>query len=414
MRRAAQLALTATLLAVAALVITSGPERSAVTAEFTDVRGLVTGAQVRLAGVPVGDVTRIWLAADGWPRVQMSIDHDVALRASASAAVRLASLSGEYNRYVSIVQGAGPPLSGLITQSHTTSPVEVDDAISTFDPATRTQLGTMLAGLKDTLSGQGPALAATLRQSQSALSQVGALAADVGGDGGALRLALASTHTITQALARRSTDLTAATDQSAQLMGVLAQRADGISAGVAGLPPGLTAAQTTLTRAHGLIAPADRLLNAVAPALAQLPATATEWKAALGAARPTLTKAATLAVTAPAAARALTPLLKTARPLLGTLIPALTRIGPMLDQLRVRLPDAFSFFANWADFTSNYDANGHGARVGIVLPPAPTTTLAPSSNGAGQLAPPYLRIPGSLEGQPWTDYSKSFVAGGRR
>jgi phospholipid/cholesterol/gamma-HCH transport system substrate-binding protein len=412
MRRAAQLALTVTVTAVAALVITSGPARSTVTAEFTDVRGLVTGAQVRLAGVPVGDVTRIWLAADGWPHVQMSIDPDVALRASASAAVRLASLSGEYNRYVSIVQGAGPPLSGLIPQSHTTSPVEVDDAISTFDPATRAELGTMLAGLKDTLSGRGPALAATLRQSQSALSQVGALAADIGGDGGALRLALASTHTITHALARRSTDLTAATDQSAHLLGVLAQRADGISAGVAGLPPGLTAAQTTLTRAHGLIAPADRLLGAAAPAVAQLPTTATEWEAALGAARPTLTKAATLAVTAPAAARALAPLLRTAGPLLGTLIPVLTRMGPMLDQLRVRLPDAFSFFANWADFTSNYDANGHGARVGIVLPPAPT--LAPSSNGAGQLAPPYLRIPGSLEGQPWTDYSKSFVAGGRR
>ena len=77
----------------------------------------------------------------------------------------------------------------------------------------------------------------------------------------------------------------------------------------------------------------------------------------------------------------------------------------MLDELRVRLPDAFSFFANWADFTSNYDANGHGARVGIVLPSAPEND---------QLSPPYLRTPGTLEGQPWTDYRKSFVFGGRR
>ncbi len=414
MRRAAPLALAATLLAVAVLVIASRPDRHAVTAEFTDVRGLVTGAQVRLAGVPVGDVTRIWLAPDGWPRVRMSIDRDVALTTGASAAVRLASLSGEYNRYVSLVQGNGSPLNGVIARSRTTSPVEVDDAISTFDPSTRAALSTMLAGLKDTLSGQGPALAAILRQSQAALAQVGALASDVGDDGGELRLALTSTRTISQALAQRSTQLAAATDQSAQLLRTLARRADTISVGVASLPPGLAAARTTLARAHGLIAPADRLLDAAAPAIAQLPATAVELKAALTAARPTLTETATVARTAPVAARKLTPVLEAAGPLLATLIPVLTRIGPILDQLRVRFPDAFSFFANWADFTSNYDANGHGARVGIVLPPAPTTTLPPSSNGAGQLAPPYLRVPGSLEGQPWTDYSKSFVAGAKR
>jgi hypothetical protein len=106
-------------------------------------------------------------------------------------------------------------------------------------------------------------------------------------------------------------------------------------------------------------------------------------------------------------------MLRAAAPLLETMIPVLHRIGPMLDQLRVRLPDAFSFFANWADFTSNYDANGHAARVGIVLPPAPTNTLSPSSDGPGQLAPPYLRTPGALDGQPWTDYFKSFVDGAK-
>jgi hypothetical protein len=115
---------------------------------------------------------------------------------------------------------------------------------------------------------------------------------------------------------------------------------------------------------------------------------------------------------APSAARTLQPVLEAAGPLLRVAIPVLRRLGPMLDQLRVRLPDAFSFFANWADFTSNYDSSGHAARVGIVLPPAPLNALSPSSDGPGQLAPPYLRTPGALEGQPWTDYWKSFVAGG--
>jgi hypothetical protein len=108
----------------------------------------------------------------------------------------------------------------------------------------------------------------------------------------------------------------------------------------------------------------------------------------------------------------LTPLLREAGPLAAQLTPVLSRINPMLDQTRVRLPDFFSFFSNWADFTANYDANGHGARVGILLPPAPTTVLPPSGDGAGQLRPPYLRTPGALEGEPWKDYAASFVGGG--
>jgi hypothetical protein len=105
--------------------------------------------------------------------------------------------------------------------------------------------------------------------------------------------------------------------------------------------------------------------------------------------------------------------IRAAGPLLKVMTPVLRALGPMLDQARVRFPDAFSFFSNWADFTSNYDANGHAARVGIVLPPAPTNVLSPSSDGAGQLKPPYLRTPGALNGQPWTSYAQSFVAGGK-
>ena len=95
MRKLPLAALVCVLGAVALIIVHRPGDTRSVTAEFTDVRGLVTGAQVRLAGVPVGQVTRIWLARDGWPRVTMSIDGDVS---PARAAVRMASLSGEFNR----------------------------------------------------------------------------------------------------------------------------------------------------------------------------------------------------------------------------------------------------------------------------------------------------------------------------
>ena len=225
-RRAAYAALVCASAAVALLLVGRGPDRRTVTAEFTDVRGLVTGAEVRLAGVNVGEVTRIWLGRDGWPRVQMSVDRDVS---PARAAVRLASLSGEFNRYVSVTQG--PPTS-FIPLSRTTSPVEVDEALSTFDPATEAALKSMLGGLRRTLAGQGPALAATLRESQAALDQVAGVAGDIGDDGGALQLAVHSTHVIATTLATRAPKLASAVENGAALMHTLAANAGTVAAAV--------------------------------------------------------------------------------------------------------------------------------------------------------------------------------------
>jgi virulence factor Mce-like protein len=414
-RRMPLAALLSAAAVVVVLVAEQGKANYTVAAEFSDVRGLVEGAQVRLAGVPVGTVARIWLGPDGWPRAQLSIGDGVSMRATGTAAVRMASLSGEFNRYVSIVQGGGRPLQAgaLIPRSRTTSPVEVDAALSTFDPATRAALKRTLSGLRVTLSGEGPALAATLRRAGAALTEVGQLSNQVQGDGASLRTLLSSAHTLAATLAARTPQLDAAVGQSASLMHTLAARSGAIATSVAALPQGLDATRTALARVKALAAPTTRLETDIGPAVAELPATAAELRDALVIARPALQRAATLARIAPGAATQFEPVLHAAGPLLALITPVLTRLGPMLDQLRVRLPDAFSFFANWADFTSNYDANGHAARVGIVLPPAPTNVLSPSSNGSGQLKPPYLRTPGSLEGQPWSDYFKSFVAGGK-
>ncbi|MEA2449322.1 MAG: phospholipid/cholesterol/gamma-HCH transport system substrate-binding protein, partial [Thermoleophilaceae bacterium] len=169
-----------------------------------------------------------------------------------------------------------------------------------------------------------------------------------------------------------------------------------------------------LGSARAAVPPLRSLVRAATPALPLLVPTARSLATVARGASPALASAAGLARTAPADLRALTPLLVEARPVLGDLGPVLGRGGPILDQARVRLPDAFSFFSNWADFTANYDANGHAARVGIVLPPAPTQVGAPDSNAAGQLKAPFLRTPGALEGEPWRDFSTSFVAGGGR
>jgi len=186
---------------VAALTLTRGPNRHTVTAEFTDVRGLVTGAPVRLAGAPVGEVAGVWLGPDGWPRVRLSID-DWRLGRTRGRAAGVPERRVEQLR----VDRAGtaelvhPPLAN-------DQPGPGRPALSAFDPATESSLKQLLGGLRTTLAGEGPALAATLRESQAALDEIGGLAGDVGSDGGSLSLAVSSSATIASTLARRSPSL---------------------------------------------------------------------------------------------------------------------------------------------------------------------------------------------------------------
>jgi phospholipid/cholesterol/gamma-HCH transport system substrate-binding protein len=403
-------------LAAGALLLWSrGPARYHVTAVFGDVRGLVKGADVRAGGLTVGRVDAIRLGRDGLPRVRLAVDRSYPLRQGARAVLRVASMSSEWGSYVSLTSGGGRVLAdgAVLGRRSTSSPVQADQAIQALDPRTRSELHTVLARVDQGTAARGPDIARTLSHAGRALGQVGGLAGDVSADGAALRSLVADTGTLAGGLASKPDRLGASVDSTAALVHITAGRETELRDTLAALPAALAQAGGALSAGDRAIVPLRSLATAARPGLPQLASTANELRPLARAARPTFENAAALVRRAPTDLRALAPLLRDAQPVLAELTPTLRKAGPMLDQARVRLPDAFSFFSNWADFTSNYDANGHAARVGIVLPPASTRRLAPDSDGAGQLALPYLRTPGSLEGDPWCDYAKSFVDGGR-
>jgi phospholipid/cholesterol/gamma-HCH transport system substrate-binding protein len=410
------LAICALLGGALALILIGRDDEPSVHVEAVvrDARGLVNGASVTVGGIEVGHVDDVRLGADGYPHVRMTVRRDVGLRHDARAAVRLASQSGEFNRYVALAPGSGAPARAPIVLglARTAAPVEIDQALSALDPHTRADLRATLRGLRGALDASGPADARTLKSAPAALTQLAGVLDDVSADGAALRTLVSSSRQLAAALAGRPARLQALLRSSRTLLQTTAARESQLRDSLAQLPAGLRAPRTALATTRAAIPDLRALIADARPLTTRLAPTARELRATLSTARPALAQARRLTQTAPTDLRALTPLLREATPLVKQLSPLLARINPMLDQTRVRLPDFFSFFSNWADFTGNYDANGHGARVGIVLPPAPTNVLAPSSNGAGQLRPPYLRTPGSLEGDPWKDYAQSFVGGG--
>ena len=72
------------------------------TAEFDNIAGLDGGAPVEIAGVPIGEVTKIELK-DTVAIVYMKIRDDVTLRADDMAAIRTKGIIGE--RYIKIAPG---------------------------------------------------------------------------------------------------------------------------------------------------------------------------------------------------------------------------------------------------------------------------------------------------------------------
>jgi phospholipid/cholesterol/gamma-HCH transport system substrate-binding protein len=117
-----------------------------VTIEFADVSGLDEKSLVRVAGVPVGRVSKVHLDKDGKAVVDVELDGDVDLRQGASGSIASRGLLGE--KYVELVPGpiGGPPLpEGTKLQG---------DVPVTFDQITKLarDIGVELRGISQNLN----------------------------------------------------------------------------------------------------------------------------------------------------------------------------------------------------------------------------------------------------------------------
>jgi len=86
-------------------LIGRGEPTYTLTASFTDVTGLLANDNVKVAGVPVGKVTKVEVD-QGRAVVEMAIDRDHRLPADSAAAVRWRNLIGQ--RYVYLYPGDAP------------------------------------------------------------------------------------------------------------------------------------------------------------------------------------------------------------------------------------------------------------------------------------------------------------------
>ncbi|MBS4102987.1 MlaD family protein [Tsukamurella paurometabola] len=103
---------------------------------FDSVEGVVKGSEVRIAGVPVGTVTALGLAARGKARVTFEVNEENRLTSTTKAVVRYKNLIGE--RYVQLVEGDAPgdalAPGATIPNNRTTPALDLDQVVNGFKP----------------------------------------------------------------------------------------------------------------------------------------------------------------------------------------------------------------------------------------------------------------------------------------
>lgn len=413
-RRRVRAVVLAALLAAAislAIVISGSTGSYELEAVFDQTHGLVKGADVKAAGKNVGRVTRIELGSDGYPHVRLEISDAYRLRRGGTADLRFFSVTGEANRYIALHQGEGPELpdGATVGLAESDQPVEIDQLIDTLNPATRRSFRRLIAGLDTGLLGRGPDIERTLQRSARALAETTDLLGQVDADGPALRTLVRRGRQVVGALADDPEAVGGTAQEMATLLETTGRHQAALAAGVARLPGSLRSVRSALDRVRSSLPALSAFVTAARPAIAELVPTSVALRPLLRSSGPFLKQARLLTTQAPRDLPALMPLLETAPPIVERLATVLEPVNPMLDEARARFPDFFSFISNWGDFSANYDANGHGARIGLVLAPPPTNPIGPSDSTAGFLARPFLRTPGVLEGEPWRNFEDSFL-----
>src|SRR4051812_25568949 len=125
---------------------------------FQNAGQLVKGDNVQIGGRPVGSVRGIELTSDNQAAVRIAVEEPYApLREGTKAIIRLTSLSGIANRYVSISPGPDAsrtlPDDTTIPSSQTTAAVDLDQLFNTLDPKARADLQGVIEGAKTQLDG---------------------------------------------------------------------------------------------------------------------------------------------------------------------------------------------------------------------------------------------------------------------
>jgi phospholipid/cholesterol/gamma-HCH transport system substrate-binding protein len=361
--------------ALVAIVMFGNSGAYTVKARFTNAGQLVKGNQVEVGGRPVGKVTDIALTDSGDAEITMQVDdEDVApLHRGTSATVRATSLSGIANRYVSLQPGRADapkiPDGGSIPSDRASAPVDLDQLFNTFDPKTRRALQQVIRGSGTWYGGRARQASQSAKYLSPALSTTSRLTQEVALDDKTFERFVVDAASVVSAVAQRRDDLAGLVGNANTTAGAIADENVSLDRALQLLPSTLRRGNTTFVNLRSTLDDLDVLVKEAKPATRNLAPFLRRLRPLVHDARPTIRDLRVL-IRRPGRNNDLIEL--TAKmPRLASLthvvfprtIRALNRAQPVIETARTYTPDLAGWFEKFGHGASNYDANGHYARI---------------------------------------------------
>jgi virulence factor Mce-like protein len=308
-----------------------------------------------LAGQVLGTTVRNHLAD-----IQLQLSSAFApLRSDSRVEIRLRSAIGV--RYVEIIPGTqGTPLpnGATIPPAQTSSPVDLDQVLATFDPQTRARTRDLLGELGTGVAGQGQAVNNVLGSTPGFLSSVGSVSAAINARPGAMQALISSSQGAAAAVDPVRENLANGFQPVAQALSPFAVQRANVQATLEHAPLTLSELDSGLPAVTALVAQVQGLAQAATPTLAAAPAALNETTALVRDAGPSLRSTnATLHLARGAVSPTLA-FLQTAQPALPQINQTLASTLPVVRYVAPRscgLSDAFTGWSNIMKFGTAYD-----------------------------------------------------------
>jgi phospholipid/cholesterol/gamma-HCH transport system substrate-binding protein len=296
------------------------------------------GQQVLISGVKVGEIGGVRLE-NGRALVTLDIEpgRAGAIYRNASFLVRPKTALND----MSVQVDPGKPEPGLpgrgklhdgdrVGVANTQVNVNADEVVSALDVDARRYFTILADVAARGVRGKGGRLRAVLRAGQPTFGRLSRITRAVATRRQALRRLVHNLRVLSRATAEKDDELTGLVDASAATFRALGERESDLTASVERLPGALHATRTALGDTRRLADQAGPALQALRPAVRELPASLVAARPLLREATPVLHRQVTPLV------REVTPLLRELRPSLRDLnktVPGLTRTGRVLNYL---------------------------------------------------------------------------------
>ncbi len=241
-------------------------------AVFPETGQLVSGADVRIAGVDVGKVTGVSPKGTN-SLVTMNIDKQFApIPADTRAILRLKTLLGEAYVALSSGTGSGPKLpdGGTIPPRQVEPTQSLDQVLNSFDPSTQRALEQFLNGTYTALSGRGQDLNNVIGNLDPTVTELSAVVGVLNDQQGNIQRLVNNLGTVFTALGDHSSDVQSLVTAGNQVFSATAARDAQLEATVNALPPFMGQLRTTLRTLNvtlGIARPTLDVIRGVAPLL---------------------------------------------------------------------------------------------------------------------------------------------------